>query len=175
MNPIAGKIEGPHRARGKWKSILAGSLVLLLILATWITVSRNPYAEGVRAIFGRTPDQAIIDRNFTVGPRGFRFYKFTLPEGSAHMAVVGKFSASGEGGGNLVEVLIFGEDQLRAWQTGDSVQSIYKSGPVAEGTVKVDLPAGGGSYVVVFSNRFSTSSLTKVTAAILLRHKNWWR
>ncbi|HEX3820869.1 MAG TPA: hypothetical protein VHW45_11070 [Candidatus Sulfotelmatobacter sp.] len=161
--------------RRKWKTVLSGLLILFLIAAAWTAISRNPYAQGVRALFGRTPDQTIIDHVFSVGPHSFRYYKFTLPEGSTHMAVVGQFRVLGESGDDTIEILVLGEDQLNQWQTGASVRSIYTAGRVSQGTVRVDLPSGSGSYCLVFSNKLSTAGPKKVTATFVLRHNNWWR
>lgn len=162
------------RKRSVWKRVLGGLLTLFLIATVWAAISRNQYAQGVRALFGRTPDQVIIDRTFTVGPRSFRFYKFTVPEGSSHMAVTGHFSVAAESGENAIELLVLSEDQLAQWQTGTPVQAIYESGRVPQGNIQADLPRSGAYYLVV-SNKFATSGLKRVTAAFALRHKNWWR
>jgi hypothetical protein len=150
-------------------------LLLTLIAAAWVTVSRNPYAQGVRMIFGRSADQPIIDRTFTIGPRGFRFYKFSLPEGSANMAVVGRFSVSADGADDDVEVLVLSEGQFNRWQTGAPAQPIYESGKSTQAGVQSNLPAGGATYFLVFSNKAATAGTKKVTASFALRHRNWWR
>ncbi|MGH9496334.1 MAG: hypothetical protein ACRD3B_15145 [Candidatus Sulfotelmatobacter sp.] len=150
-------------------------MLLILVVAAWITVSRNPYAQGVRAIFGRTPDRSIIDHAFTVGPHGFRFYKFSLPDGSAHMAVVGQFSVSSDSADNAVEVLVLSEDQFDVWQTGAPAHAVYESGRISHGDVHSDLPAGSTAYFLVLSNKASTAESKKVTANFVLRHRNWWR
>lgn len=160
--------------RRRWKTILGAVLILLLMAAAWTTVSRNPYAQGVRAIFGRTPDQVIIDRTFTVGARGFRFYKFTVPEGTAHMAVAGQFSVSADAGDNAIEMSVLGEEQLAQWQAGTASQSIYESGRISQAIVQVELPRAG-TYYLLFSNRFAIGGLKKVSARFVVRHKDWWR
>ena len=165
----------PRPPRRKWLRVMGGLLLILLIAAAWTTISRNPYAQGVRAIFGRTPDQTIIDHTFTVGPRGFRFYKISLPAGSSHMAVAGKFSVAGDNSDNTVEVLVMNEDQFTLWQTGAQSHAIFESGRATQGDVQSDLPTGSGTYFLVFSNKFSTSGLKKITAGFVLRHRNWWR
>ncbi len=158
-----------------WKRVLGGLLLLFLLASAWIAISRNPYAQGLRAIFGRTPDQIILDRAFSVGPHGFRFYKFSLPEGSSNMAVTGQFSVASDAAENTIEVLVVSEEELAKWQTGNVAHSICETGRSSEGSVQCDLPAGAGSYSVVFSNKFSTVAPKKITARLGLRHKNWWK
>jgi hypothetical protein len=150
-------------------------LFIFLAAIAWTAISRNPYAQGVRGLFGRTPDLSILDRTFTMGPRGFRFYKFSLPEGSANMAVAGKFSVSGDTSDNTIELLIIGEDQLNAWEAGSQVQAIYSSGRVQTADVQIDLPEGAGTFLVLISNKFSTSGVKKIMANFVLKHRNWWR
>ncbi len=158
-----------------WKRVLGGLLLLFLLASAWIAISRNPYAQGLRAIFGRTPDQVILDRAFSVGAHGFRFYKFSLPEGSSNMAVAGQFSVASDAAENTIEVLVLSEEELAKWQAGSVAHSICETGRISEGSVQCDLPPGAGSYFVVFSNKFSTVAPKKITARLVLRHKNWWR
>jgi hypothetical protein len=58
-------------------------LALFVVAIVWVASSANPVAQGLREIGGDKPDQGILERTFAVSPRNFRYYKFTLPEGSA--------------------------------------------------------------------------------------------
>jgi hypothetical protein len=114
----ANEVDPRPPKRRLWKRVLGGLLLLFLLAAAWIAISRNPYAQGLRAIFGRTPDQVILDRTFSVGAHGFRFYKFSLPEGASNMAVAGQFSVASDAAENTIEVLVLSEEELAKWQTG---------------------------------------------------------
>jgi hypothetical protein len=149
--------------------------LLFLIAAVWTTISRNPYAQGLRGIFGRTPDQVILDRAFSVSAHGFRFYKFSLPEGPSNMAVAGQFRVASDAAENTIEVLVLSEEELAKWQAGSVAHSICETGRSSEASVQCDLPSGAGSYFIVFSNKLSTVAPKKITARLVLRHKNWWR
>ena len=91
------------------------------------------------------------------------------------MAVAGQFSVASDAAENTIEVLVLSEEELGKWQTGSVARWIYETGRSSEGSVQCDLPAGAGSYFVVFSNKFSTVGSKKITARLVLRHKNWWR
>ena len=163
--------------------------VLFMVLAgvLWVLTSGNPFAQGVQEFVGNKHDQAILDTPFSVSAHNFRYYKFTLPEGSTHIAIVGQFAVSeGQSGAarktsakaqvgtdSGIEVYVLSESAFAVWQKGYMTSSVYESGRVSQGTIQQDLPAGAGVYYVVFSNKFAGKAQKDVNATVLLRYKNW--
>jgi hypothetical protein len=164
-------------------------LVLFLAGVLWSMLSSNPFAQGLREMGGDKHDQTIIEKTFSVSPRGFRYYKFTLPDGSTNVALVGQFASSSErnqagvpgneagnqaqAAGNGIELYVLTEAAFAIWQKGYSTNSLYDSQPVAEAKVHLDLPPGPGVYYLVFSNKFSPKIAKNVTASLLLHYKSW--
>jgi hypothetical protein len=169
------------RKRHFWRWIF---LALLLIVIVWVAISANPFAQGLREIGGDKPDQVILDRTFSVSPRSFRYYTFSLPEGSSRAALIGEFGARPEGdratspdgpesaaGG--IELLVLSEAAFAIWQKGGSTTSVYDSGRVSHANLRVELPDGVGIYYLVFSNKFSPSSASNVRATLQLHSRSW--
>ncbi len=149
----------------------------------------------LQELVGWKHDQTILDAPFTVGAHTFRYYKFSLPEGSVNVAIVGQFTAAnaenprGEqreelprkikrktkpaDSDNNIEVLVLTEPAFTVWQNGYATSSIYDSGKVVEGKVQADVPAGAGIYYLVFNNKFAPKTAKTVHAAVVLRYKSW--
>jgi hypothetical protein len=165
--------------RHVWRWIF---LALLLAAVVWVTFSANPFAASLREIGGDRPDQSVLERTFSLAPRGFRYYTFSLPGGSSHVALVGEFTATPEGNKvsdapesatSGVELLVFSEAEFAAWQTGSSSTSVYGSGRVSHANVRAELPPGAGIYYVVFSNKFPAAGASNVHANLRLHSKSW--
>lgn len=152
----------------------------------WLATSSNPFAQGIQELVGNKHDQAILDTPFSISPHNFRYYKFTLPEGSTNVAIVGDFSSSVEPENRKhdartqakdadlgIEVYVLSESAFAIWQTGYATSSIFESGRVLEGKVQGDLPAGAGVYYLVFSNKFASRTSKRITATVLLHYKSW--
>jgi ribosomal protein L40E len=71
-------------------------LILLLGVIVLVGTSDNPVAQDIQEMAGWKHDEIILDKPFSVGPHTFRYYKFSLPEGSVNVAIVGQFSAEVE-------------------------------------------------------------------------------
>ncbi|HZC24392.1 MAG TPA: hypothetical protein VE866_13700 [Candidatus Binatia bacterium] len=167
-----------RRKRHLWRWIF---LALLFGAIAWVTFSANPFAQGLRELGGDKPDQSILERSFLLAPRGFRYYTFSLPGGSSHVALVGeftatpegnKFSEGSEGSADSVELLVLSEAAFAAWQTG-STTAIYDSGWVSHDNVRAELPTGAGIYYVVFSNKFPAAGAINVRASLRLHVSSW--
>ncbi|MFZ0730976.1 MAG: zinc ribbon domain-containing protein [Candidatus Sulfotelmatobacter sp.] len=160
-------------------------LFLFLAASAWALLSDNPFAQGIQDLVGSKHDQTIIETEtpFTLQAHSFRYYKFDLPEGSTHVAIVGQFAASAaankketttaEPPGNAIEVFVLSEPAFTVWQKGFATNSVYESGLVSNGTMQSDLPDGAGIYYLVFSNRASLKTAKNVTATVVLRYKSW--
>ncbi len=179
----------PADARPKGRVGIFFLLLLLgLLLAgmVWVATSDNPFAQGLQELAGWKHDQPILGTPFSVSAHSFRYYKFSLPEGSLNVAIVGQFSASGDGrnaqhkdktkdadADNNIEVFVLSEPAFAVWQNGYAASAVYESGRVSQGTVQADLPAGAGIYYLVFSNKFSAKMAKNVNANVALRYKSW--
>jgi hypothetical protein len=160
-------------------------LGLLLGLVTWVAISDDPFAQGLQEMIGWKHDQTILESPFTVSAHNFRYYKFTLPEGSVHVSIVGQFASSSadikiakpkakalDTDGDI-EVYVLSEPAFAVWQNGYATSSVYESGRVSKGDLQAELPAGAGVYYLVFSNKYAPKESKNINATILLRYKSW--
>lgn len=156
--------------------------VLLAILGggvLWVSISAGPVAQGVRELLGDKPDRVIVDSAFSVGPHTFRYYKFSVPVGSANVAAVGQFKSAAQSPtaaaevDNGIEAYVLAESAFMAWQKGYATGSLYDSGNVAESTVHAEIPAGAGIYYLVFSNKDAPQTAKSIHATVVLRYKSW--
>ena len=183
----------PKRRRG----FLVFLLVILLIgVIVLVATSDSPIAQDVQEMVGWKHDQIILDGPFSIGPHTFRYYKFSLPEGSVNVAIVGQFSAEADtstpanrkdkskddknkdsdkskDSDSGVEVYVLTDAAFTVWQNGYATSSLYESGKVAVGSVQADIPAGAGIYYLVFSNKSSPKTPKSLHATVLLRYKSW--
>jgi hypothetical protein len=169
--------------------IVGALLAILAALILWAGLSDSPAAQQVQEFVGWKHDRVILDATFSIGPHTFRYYKFSLPEGSVNVALVGQFTSTADSSkaGNRkeitkgksedldhnIEVYVLSEPAFTVWQNGYSTRSVYESGKVAAGTVQADVPAGAGIYYLVFSNKSSPKTPKSIHATVLLRYKSW--
>jgi hypothetical protein len=173
----------------RWHIVLWILLGMISIGIVWTVTSDNPFAQGLQELAGFKHDQSVLEAEapFTVAAHSFRFYKFTLPEGSSHVSIVGQFNVvapipagkqnetdKGDAGiDNNIEVFVLSEPAFAVWQNGYATSSVYESGKVSQGTLQSELPADAGIFYLVVSNRSSPKTAKKVTASIVLRYKSW--
>lgn len=186
VEALPAQIRQPRRTR----PIVVGILLAVLGgLILWTGVSDRESAQDVQEFVGWKHDRVILDSPFSVGPHTFRYYKFSLPEGSVNVAVVGQFTSAADSSNagnrrdttkakkedvdNNIEVYVLSEPAFTVWQNGYATSSVYESGKVAEGTVQADIPAGAGIYYLVFSNKSAPKTAKSVHATVLLRYKSW--
>jgi hypothetical protein len=166
----------PNRKR---KIVLWILLLLFLAAGIWVATSSNPIAQGIQELGGNKHDQSVLEKPFSVPPRNFRYYKFTLPDGSTDVTLVGQFAVSsdknsdGSDDAGKIELYVLSEAAFAIWQKGYAATSVYESGKLAQGQVKAPLPAGGGVYYLVFNNKFSTKTAKNMNATFVLRYKSW--
>jgi hypothetical protein len=169
------KIVRPRRKRRVIRWVL---LAILVGAVLWVTISNGPIAQEVRELAGVKPDHIIVDSTFSVGAHTFRYYKFSLPEGTANAAVVGQFKSTAENQAgtsddNSIEAYVLTESAFAAWRTGQATSSLYDSGNVAESAFHAGIPPGAGIYYLVFSNKSSPTTPKAVHAAMMVRYKSW--
>jgi hypothetical protein len=174
-------------------------VLLLTIMAgfiLWVLNSDSTLAQEIQEFVGFKQDRVILDNAFSVGPHNFRYYKFSLPEGSVNVAVVGQFKSAAESPGgvshkspasekgagdknkdadidNSIEAYVLTEPAFTVWQNGYATSSLYDSGNIAESAVQADIPAGAGIYYLVFSNKSAPKTSKAVHATVMLRYKSW--
>ncbi len=160
-------------------------LALFLLAIVWIATSSSPLAQGIQELGGDKHDQTIVETPFSVSPHNFRYYKFSLPEASTNVAILGDFATSSQaadrheakatvpGDDSGIEVFVLSESAFAIWQKGYATSSVYESGRVTQGTLHTNLPTGAGVYYLVFSNKLASKTAKQVNATVLLRYKSW--
>jgi hypothetical protein len=181
--------DQPPPKREKRRIILWTLLLLLVLAVVWVFGSRDPFAQGVREALGSKPDQLVLNKSFSLPPRAFRYYTFTLPKDSKNVSIVASFdtgigksrAADGSAGAqsqapqtdNGIEIYLLGDSDFAEWQKGITTNSAHGIAHGPKGTMGRDLPDGPGLFYLVFSNRRDPSSSRTVNAIALLRHKSW--
>lgn len=175
----------PPLRRRKWRYVLWVTFVLLISLFLWLAASSDPFAEAMQELAGNKHDQAIVDVPFSLSPHNFRYYKFTLPEAATNVSIAGDFTVLPDEGRRKsgrhqpdhsqdgIEVYVLSDSSFAIWQTGYTTSPVLESGRVSQGKLAADLPAGGGVYYLIFSNKFDSSGAKKVDATVVLHYKNW--
>jgi hypothetical protein len=185
-------IPRPRRKRRVIRWVL---LAILVGGVLWISISDGPVAQEVRELVGVKQDHIIVDSTFSVGAHTFRYYKFSLPEGTVNASVVGEFksttenstassekdagtnpagpSSAGTNNDNSIEAYVLTEVDFAAWRTGQATSSLYDSGNVAESAVDAEIPPGAGIYYLLFSNKSAPTAPKAVHAAVVVRYKSW--
>jgi hypothetical protein len=97
----------------------------------------------------------------------YTYFKLDVPAKASSVLLKGTFIASG-GTGNTVEAFLFPETDYVNWQNRHAATPLYSSGKVTMGAIETELPAGAGSYYLVFNNKFSVldSKTVHVDAAL---------
>jgi hypothetical protein len=148
-------------------------LPALALAIWWSAASDNPAALQLRRLVDRSHNQTITPPVFSVKPHGFASYEFTVPSGSVNVAVTGEFTATGSSSSDI-EVYVFKDDAFVSWQGGYSPSAYYSSSRVIKGDVNAELPAGAGTYYVVFNNNFSPRTTKSVQSEVTLRYTKFW-
>jgi hypothetical protein len=173
--PSPAKTSRPRRKRRVIRWVL---LAILVGAVLWVTISNGPIAQEVRELAGVKPDHVIVDATFSVGAHTFRYYKFSLPEGTANASVVGQFRSmaanpAGTSDDNGIEAYILTESGFTAWRSGQPTSPLYDSGNVVQNAVHANIPPGAGIYYLLFSNKSSPTTPKAVHAAMMVRYKSW--
>ncbi|MGO9211862.1 MAG: hypothetical protein ACLPXM_09175 [Terriglobales bacterium] len=144
---------------------------LLLLVIVW-AVSRliapdQPVETTLRRTIAQQYTMTLPSTTLSVGALSLNATKFVIPDGAFDVRVDGHFSASG-GSGNDIEAAVFDDNSFTAWQDRHAAVPIYSSGRTTEGSIKTPLPAGPGTYWIVFNNKFSLLSAKTVEANVTL-------
>ena len=181
----------PPQPQRRPRHLLPWLIAILVVAAiAWVVTSDNPAAQGLQEVVGWKHDQTILDTPFTIGAHSFRYYKFSLPEGSLNVSLMGEFTVSADSHptvklkaktgkaedpapDNNIELYVLSEPAFTIWQNGYATSSVYDSGRVSQGHVQAEIPAGAGIYFLVFDNKFAPKSPKSIQASVFLRYKSW--
>jgi predicted nucleic acid-binding Zn ribbon protein len=141
------------RPKRKTQWLLWVVLLVILIGFVW-WASSNPAALS-GPLLHRQYTQ-VAQQAATVPAISYRSYKFSVPTDATNVFMDGHFSATG-GAGNDIEVFVLDEDAFVNFQNRHPSNAYYSSGKVTQDAIRATLP-GGGTYYLVFSNRFSLIS-----------------
>jgi hypothetical protein len=135
---------------------VAGLVLLLVLGAVWYVqnTTTKSLPSTAQAPQPQLHTQATGDKAFTINAGAAYSFKFEVPAGAYNASLKGHFSATG-GVGNDIEAFVITQDDYVNWQTGHTVHTLYNSGKVTQETLNVTLPAGVGTYCLVFSNKSS--------------------
>lgn len=167
--------DKPKKSTASWKWFVLGILVCIVIFMINESMrsgaqNAGPGQSSPLAQILATPRTApLFNTPVEVHALGYYSGQFTVPPNSTAVSVEGHFTASG-GLGNDVEVYLMGSDGFVNFQNGHSAQTYYSSGKLTQGTFNVPLPNGGGTYYLVFSNRFGLLATKTVQVSSTLHY-----
>jgi hypothetical protein len=106
----------------------------------------------------------VVNDVISVGAGSYHSYRVTVTSEMEAARVVGRFTASG-GSGNDIVVLVMGSEAYTNFCNGHQVNVYYNSGQVTTGTIDVS-NLEPGTYHIVFSNQFSSVTTKSVSAQV---------
>jgi hypothetical protein len=143
----------PPRVRSKRRGLVFLLLGLLLLgLILFVAASENPLAQEIQEMAGWKHDPTILDSTFSIGPHTFRYYKFSLPPGSAHVAIIGRFSAESSGNRKTQD-----EDKHQDQDNNQERNKESNAGPGGDRAANRDQPGDTGIEVFVLTESAFTS------------------
>jgi len=143
----------------------------LVLAGWWVSTTVSPVAQQVRDWITPVHTETVTEKTFSVNSRNFASYKFSVPSSTTNVEVSGEFSATGAD--NQIAVYVLADDAFVTWRSGYSANMLYDSGRVDHGAIEATIPAGAGSYYLVFDNRFSQRTGKTINANVTLRYKKW--
>jgi hypothetical protein len=168
-------MPGSPRPRRKRRVSLWILLGLVILVVAWALLSSGPFAQAIRNLAGDKPDRLVLNNAFSISPRSFRYYKFTLPQDSRNVWLQGHIAVAAENAkasDSSIELLVMTETAFPIWQKGISPSFVYDSGRVSQTNLETKLPDGTATYYLVLNNRAS-SDPKKVEARLALHYKTW--
>jgi hypothetical protein len=94
---------------------------------------------------------------------------FSVTDKMSNAQIAGTFNVR-VGVGNNIEVFILNQTDYHNWSNGTELSQnvLYNSGRVTRADIKVSV-AAAGTYYLIFSNRFSSTSLKQVITDVNLK------
>ncbi len=139
--------------------------------AVWISATSNSVAPHLKAYLTTAHAETITDGTVAIKPHGFASYRIVVPDGAIDVAVSGQFEV-GSRTQNDIQTLLLSDGEFVTWQSGYATSTYYDSGRVAQGNVRAPLPAGAGTYYLIFNNK--PSSLQKTLRVSAGLNYNTW-
>ncbi len=167
-----GKANLPRAGRQSLSAIWVLVLVVLLAIG-WMAAGSSNTAQQLRELLTGAHTEAITEKSFSVNAHGFSSYKFLVPPGAVNISVGGQFSATGAQA-NDVQVYVLSDDAFVTWRNGYAISPYYDSGKVPQGNIHATLPAGAGTYYLIFNNNFSVKAAKAVQADVTLHYNTLW-
>jgi hypothetical protein len=162
------------RRRSKPKTAIWIALLMLPAIA-WVVLSNNAAAQELREFITMSHTETITEGDFSVRPRSFSSFKFTVPPGAIHVSVNGQFRTSGGSSDeNNMEAFLLNDEAFAAWQSGYSTDTYYESGETSQGEINAVLPSAGGAYYLLFKNESSSRTGEEVHAVVSLHYNRWF-
>ena len=146
-------------------------IAIIVIVIVAVAVIGGILAVGFFSALSSTTTQHsgnIVNGLVTVPAGYYQYYQFTVPASATLVSVNGMFTASG-GSGNDIIVYVFDSTNFVNWQNGYQASAYYNSGQTTTGTVSASLPSAG-TYYLVYSNTFSTTSSKNVQTTVNLSY-----
>jgi hypothetical protein len=153
--------------------IAAGVFVLVCLGCFAYTRQAIParrYAVDVFDQLTKRPhEMPILNQAVTINQLGYSYVEVNVPAKASSVRLHGSFTASG-GNDNTIEAYVFSANDYSNWQKRHDASPYYSSGRVSIGKIDANLPAGAGSYYLVFNNKFSVLNPTTVRAQTALTY-----
>jgi RNA polymerase subunit RPABC4/transcription elongation factor Spt4 len=150
---------------------------IVIVLVAWALFDNPHGIQELQRLANLSHDQTITPAAVSIVPHGFASYRFTVPAGARNVTVTGEFEATAvhpvvrDDG---LEIYLLTESDLVNWQYGYSPNAFFSSGRVKQGEIDAALPAGAGTYCLVFNNNFSSRTAKSVHASVILHYNKWW-
>ena len=117
-----------------------------------------------------TQSTTVFSGSAAVNPSSYYYITFNVPSNAINVQLSINLEASG-GSGNDIRLYVMSYTDFINWQNGHTVSPYYSTGQETAFNTVVNLPNGGGTYVVVFDNTFSIFSSKTVTGTITLTYQ----
>ena len=132
----------------------------------------NAIANGVQTILPiyKTVTETIFSGSINVPPLTYRYITFDVPSNARDVQLNINIVASGGWGNNII-LYVMNYPNFVNYENGNNYYVYYNSGKETYIYTTVNLPNGGGEYVIVLDNTFSIISTKTVTGTITLSYQ----
>jgi len=187
---IASHAEQPREAvkeelsppKKRWSVVTKIAIVALIVVAVYMIVDRPSHVLTADDKARMTEEARLFQATYVPRIEKLTSGQFPVKAGQIHfirfnidttkmndVQVVGRFEAAG--GNNDIEAVITDGDGFENWKNGHQANVLYTSqGKTTVGNIDTPITTSG-SYVLAFSNRFSTFTDKYVAGDIELRYK----
>ncbi len=172
--------QGERRELSKAGWLLIGVVIALVIFfgaRAILDTGKEPPSQPPAAQITQPPPPVLIpiteklaSGQLVVRAGKYISTKFNVDTNKMQdVRVVGSFRASG-GSGNDIQIVLAEESEFENWINGHQAQALYSTGKTTTGKIDVQITQPG-TYILAFSNTFSTMTDKDVFAEVELRYK----